>query len=100
MARQLQVLVFALVLFAVVGLSYASESPAPSGHELPQEPPNNLIGTTSDDDADSPNAVEAASVGGPVPPGAFSSSDSHGAASAIRVSTLAATAALAAFFSF
>ncbi|KAI4343347.1 hypothetical protein L6164_010708 [Bauhinia variegata] len=103
MGRRLVVVFGLVLLLGVVGLSYASESPAPSGDELPQEPPNNHIGTTSDDDPDSPKTVQGAPIGGPVPPGAFSPPDSHSAASALHVSTLAAAAtatALAAFFSF
>ena len=98
MARQ--VVVIALVLFAVVGMAFAQNAkgsaPTPAPTDLNEELVSNDIIGTSDDGAKSPSAVQAAPIGGPVPPGAFNSAPgASSAASALHVSALAGAAAIA-----
>ena len=96
MARQF--VVIALVLFAVVGMALAENAKgfAPTPTDLDEEPVSNDVIGTSDDGAESPNAIQAAPIGGPVPPRAFIPAPGEpSAASALHVSALAGAAAIA-----
>merc|ERR1712196_618879 len=99
MARR-QVVVLAFLLLAVVQ-AYAvaaASTPAPSSSnseaDLAEPPTGGAIGVL--EAADSPDSVVAAPMGGPVPPGAYDSTDSGSSdASTLRFSSVAGAAALA-----
>lgn len=109
MARARRVVVLALVMFAIIGLAYAAEAPtkSPTDESDYEEEDNEFMIGTKRGVTPSPNAVVAAPIGGPVPPGAFDeSTPPSAAASSISIphfsalAGAAATAALAGSFFF
>jgi hypothetical protein len=100
MAHSRHVVILALVMLAMIGLTYAADAPAP----IEDDGDEYLVGTRSGDPPSASGGIVAGPIGGPVPPGAFDSiAPAPSAASTVYFSTVAgtvATAAIAGFFYF
>lgn len=102
MARSRHVVVLALIMLAMIGLSCAADPPRPSDDDYEEDDDSEfLVGTRRGDPPSANGGVVAAPIGGPVPPGAFDGAPS--AASSVQFSAIvgtAVTAAVAGIFYF
>ncbi|CAK8578730.1 unnamed protein product [Lathyrus sativus] len=94
MARSQHVILLALIMLAMIGLSRAADPPMPSEDDYEEDDDEFLIGTRSGDPPSASRGVVAAPIGGPVPPGAFDSTKS--AAPSTQFSAIVGTAVSAA----
>ncbi|CAI8618879.1 unnamed protein product [Vicia faba] len=101
MARSRHVVVLALIMLAMIGLSCAADPPMPSEDDYEEDDSEFLIGTRRGDPPSANGGVIAAPIGGPVPPGAFDTPPAKNAASSIQfsaVGTAVATAVAGIFY--